>query len=116
MTTTRNARRTMIGIVKSAKSLKTISVEVERTFKHPKYGKYLRKRKRYLVHDEKSEAREGDSVEVESARPLSKLKRFRLLRIVSRSQLAGLEVVDPTAAMVAEVTTTKKHAKKDGEQ
>jgi len=115
MTTTRNARRTMIGIVKSAKSAKTISVEVERTFKHPKYGKYLRKRKRYLVHDEKSEAREGDHVEVESTRPLSKLKRFRLLRVVSRSELSGLEVVDPTAAMVAEVTT-KKHVQKDGEQ
>lgn len=108
MTTTRNLRRTMIGIVKSAKTAKTISVEVERTFKHPKYGKYLRKRKRYLVHDEKGEAREGDTVEVESTRPLSKLKRWRLLSVVSRSQLAGLEVVDPTAQMVAEVTTKKK--------
>jgi len=115
MTTTRKARRTMIGIVKSAKTPKTISVEVERTFKHPKYGKYLRKRKRYLVHDDKGEAREGDAVEVESTRPLSKLKRFRLLRVVSRSALSGVEVVDPTAEMVAEVTT-KKHAKKEDDQ
>lgn len=108
MTTTRNLRRTMIGIVKSAKTTKTISVEVERTFKHPKYGKYLRKRKRYLVHDEKGEAREGDQVEIESTRPLSKLKRWRLLSVVTRSQLAGVQVVDPTAEMVAEVTTKKK--------
>lgn len=116
MTTTRNARRTMIGLVKSAKSTKTISVEVERTYKHAKYGKYLRKRKRYLVHDEKSEAREGDQVEVESTRPLSKLKRFRLVRVVSRSELSGLEVVDPTAEMVAEVTSKKHPKKEEGEQ
>jgi small subunit ribosomal protein S17 len=116
MTTTRNARRSMIGIVRSAKTAKTISVEVERTYKHAKYGKYLRKRKRYLVHDEKGEAREGDQVEVESTRPLSKLKRFRLVRIVSRSELSGVHVVDPTAEMVAEVTAKKHPKKEEGEQ
>jgi small subunit ribosomal protein S17 len=105
--TARHARRAMIGTVTSAKTAKTITVEVERTFKHQKYGKYLRKRKRYLAHDEESTARVGDSVEIASTRPLSKRKRWRLLRVISRTQLEGGEITDATAEIMQEITGKK---------
>jgi small subunit ribosomal protein S17 len=87
MTETRNARRILQGIVDSAKGDKTITLFVERTYKHAKYGKYLRKRKKYMAHDEKNEAGVGDTVEVVSTRPLSKLKRWRLVRIIEKAVL-----------------------------
>jgi len=87
MTEGRNARRVLQGIVDSAKGDKTITLFVERTYKHAKYGKYLRKRKKYMAHDEKNEAGVGDTVEVASTRPLSKLKRWRLVRIVEKAVL-----------------------------
>src|SRR5262245_6794934 len=103
-TIARHSRRQMIGIVTSAKTLKTITVEVERTFKHKKYGKYLRKRKSYLAHDEERAARAGDTVEIESTRPISKRKRWRLVRVVTRSELSGVELADPTAEIMADIT------------
>ena len=87
MTDSRNARRLLTGTVTTAKGEKTISVSVERTYKHPKYGKYVRKRKKYMAHDEKNEAAVGDTVEIASTRPLSKLKRWRLVRIVEKAVL-----------------------------
>ena len=87
MTETRNARRVLQGIVDSAKGDKTITLFVERTYKHAKYGKYMRKRKKYMAHDEKNEAGVGDTVEVVSTRPLSKLKRWRLVRIIEKAVL-----------------------------
>jgi small subunit ribosomal protein S17 len=89
MAVERSTRRTLQGKVLSAKTPKTITVEVERTYKHPLYGKYVRRRKKYMVHDEKIEARTGDLVEIESTRPLSRRKRWRLLRVVRRSELEG---------------------------
>jgi len=103
-TAARHSRRVLIGIVTSTKTKKTITVEVERTFKHAKYGKYLRKRKRYLAHDEEGAAKEGDSVEIASTRPMSKRKRWRLLRVITRSQLGGLELGDATAEIMADIT------------
>ena len=76
----------MIGVVTSDKMNKTIAVLVERTYKHPKYGKYLRAYKKHYAHDEKGEARTGDRVEIVSTRPLSRLKRWRLQRIVEKAQ------------------------------
>lgn len=106
-TTERHSRRELIGIVTSAKTEKSITVEVERTFKHAKYGKYLRKRKRYLAHDEQRTAKVGDSVEICATRPLSKRKRWRLLRVISHSQLAGVEVVDAAAEIMQDITGKK---------
>ena len=79
----RNSRRTLQGTVTSTKMDKTITVRVERTYKHPKYDKYVRSHSKFLAHDEKTEALEGDVVEIDSTRPLSKRKRWRLTRIVS---------------------------------
>ena len=101
---TRHDRRTLIGTVISARTEKTITVEVVRTFKHAKYGKYLRRRKRYLAHDEERKAQVGDQVEIASTRPLSKRKRWRLVTVLSKASLAGVEVVDLAAQVMAEIT------------
>ena len=106
----RHARRVLIGTVTSAKTKQTITVEVERTFEHKKYGKYLRRRKRYLAHDEEGAARLGDAVEIASTRPMSKRKRWRLLRVITRSELAGVEIVDATAEIMQDITGKKPNA------
>lgn len=106
-TTERHSRRELIGVVTSAKTEKSITVEVERTFKHAKYGKYLRKRKRYLAHDEERVAKVGDAVEICATRPMSKRKRWRLLRVISHSQLAGVEAVDAAAEIMQDITGKK---------
>lgn len=81
---TRARRRTMIGVVLSAKGDKTIAVAISRDFKHPKYEKRVRRTKRYSVHDEKNEAQAGDQVEVMETRKLSKTKNWRLVRILKK--------------------------------
>jgi small subunit ribosomal protein S17 len=84
----RGKRRTLQGIVASDKMHKTISVVVVRTFKHAKYGKYIRRRKKYYAHDENNTAKVGDTVQIIESRPLSRLKRWRLVEVV---QSAGGE-------------------------
>ena len=69
-------------MVTSDKSKKTLTVKVERLVKHPLYRKYVRRRTILKVHDEAEEAKVGDKVEVEFTRPLSKTKRWRLVRVV----------------------------------
>jgi len=88
-TAARNLRATLIGRVTSDKMAKTITVKVERTFKHPKYGKYVRRDKRYHAHDEGEVAGIGDLVEIAATRPLSKLKRWRLVRVVEAAPDRG---------------------------
>ena len=73
-------RRTVVGTVKSAKMQKTVVVTVERLELHPKYKKYIRKRTKLYAHDEKAECREGDKVVLVETRPLSKLKRWRVVK------------------------------------
>jgi small subunit ribosomal protein S17 len=65
---------------------KTIAVRVERAVKHPLYEKYVRKSRKFLAHDENNECKEGDVVVIESSRPISKRKAWRLHRIVERAQ------------------------------
>lgn len=86
--TERNRRRVLQGVVSSAKMDKTITVKVERRFAHPKYGKFVRSHKKYHAHDESSTAAVGDTVEIMGTRPLSKLKRWRLVRVVEANRLA----------------------------
>lgn len=87
-TDTRLKRRVVEGRVTSTKMAKTITVLVERTYKHPKYKKYVRKAAKYHAHDEEGLASVGDRVEVAACRPLSKTKRWRLVRIVEKSRAA----------------------------
>jgi small subunit ribosomal protein S17 len=84
--------RTIQGIVASDKGDKTIKVLVEYQTKHPKYGKYLKRRTVLHAHDEKNEAREGDTVEIAECRPLSKTKHHRLLRVVSKAPERAVQV------------------------
>ena len=81
---TRNLRKTRIGIVSSDKMDKTITVTVKYKEKHPIYGKFVNKTKKYHAHDEKNEANVGDTVLIMETRPLSKTKRWRLVEIVEK--------------------------------
>jgi small subunit ribosomal protein S17 len=81
----RNARRVIQGVVTSEKMAQTITVTVERRSRHLKYQKYIRKHSRVYAHDEKGEAHKGDKVEIMECRPISKLKRWRLIRVLERS-------------------------------
>ena len=76
-----------VGIVISNKMQKTIVIKVESRYPHPIYSKTMIKTKKYLVHDEKGECNIGDQVLVEECRPLSKRKRWKLTRILSKSSL-----------------------------
>ena len=84
--------RTIEGVVASDKGNKTIKVIVEYQQRHPKYGKYLKRRTVLHAHDEKNEAREGDTVELAECRPLSKTKHHRLLRIVQKAPERAVQV------------------------
>lgn len=86
MSEVENPAKTLTGVVVSNKMDKTISVQIKRTVKHPVYGKYYSKSTKLLAHDEKNECNEGDTVVIESSRPLAKNKSWRLQKIVTRSQ------------------------------
>ena len=115
-TVERNQRRNLVGVVTSDKSTQTITVEVERTTKHPKYGKFVRSHKRHIAHDEKEEARIGDRVEIEATRPLSKTKRWRLARIMtSKSQLELSSAEGEIVNRTTEETAGKKKPATEGD-
>ena len=82
----RNARKERIGLVTSNKMDKTITVIVERRVKHPIYGKLMKKTTKFHAHDEKNECGEGDTVRIMETRPLSKLKRWRLVEILQKAK------------------------------
>ena len=84
--------RTIQGVVASDKGDKTIKVVVNYQTKHAKYGKYLKRRSVLHAHDERNDAREGDTVEIAECRPLSKTKHHRLLRIVQRGNERAVQV------------------------
>jgi small subunit ribosomal protein S17 len=91
-TPARSRRKTEIGIVTSDKMKKTRRILVERLVPHPKYGKMLRRRTVCHAHDEGNSSHLGDVVEIMETRPLSKLKRWRIVRIVrpgAQQALAG---------------------------
>ena len=81
----RGTRQVLFGVVTSTKMQKTIVVKVTRTTQHPLYQRVVRSGKKYYAHDETGEARVGDVVRIVSTRPLSKLKRWRLLEVIARS-------------------------------
>lgn len=83
--TERNQRKVVVGIVMSDKTDKTRVVGINRRVTHPRYGKSLRRRTKIYVHDANNQSHIGDEVEVMSTRPLSKLKRWRLVRVVKQA-------------------------------
>lgn len=83
---TRKLRKQRTGVVVSNKMQKTITVAIERRVRHPLYGKYLKKTKKLLAHDEKGLAAVGDIVRIMETRPLSKRKCWRLVEIVEKAK------------------------------
>lgn len=85
----RGKRKSVVGLVRSAKMDKTITVSVESRVPHPVYGKYMRRVSVFKAHDEENEAGEGDRVEITETRPLSKTKNWRLVKVLEKAPLEG---------------------------
>lgn len=81
-----NSARSISGLVISNKMEKTVTVLVERLEKHPLYKKYIRKSTKLHAHDESNDCNEGDTVQIEECRPLSKNKSWRVIEVVSRAK------------------------------
>jgi small subunit ribosomal protein S17 len=82
----RNLRKERIGVVTSSKMNKSIVVTVETKVMHPKYGKFVKHSKKFMAHDEKEECGLGDTVRIMETRPLSKLKRWRLVEVIEKAK------------------------------
>jgi small subunit ribosomal protein S17 len=82
----RGRRKIRVGKVVSDKMEKTVVVVIERLVKHPVYKRYVRRRTRFKVHDEKNECKEGDTIRFMETRPLSKEKRWRFVEFVERAK------------------------------
>ena len=82
----RNQRKSRVGVVVSDRGDKTVVVKVERRFAHPLYGKQVTRTTKYHAHDENNEYHTGDTVRIMETRPLSKLKRWRVVDLVERAK------------------------------
>ena len=100
-------KRVEIGVVLSDKTAKTRRVEIPRLVKHPRYGKYLRRKTVCYVHDENNESKSGDLVEIIESRPKSRMKRWALVRIVEKGKMIDL------AAMRAAARAKKKQVEQE---
>jgi len=90
--------RHLVGIVTRDKNLKTRRVEVQRLVRHPKYGKFVKQRTICYTHDENNESHLGDTVEIVESRPLSRTKRWRLVRIVTKAPSRTLSHLEGAVA------------------
>jgi small subunit ribosomal protein S17 len=84
--TERNRRKERVGLIVSDRADKTVTVAVEALVRHPMYKKRVRRSKKFIVHDERNEARVGDTVRIIETRPLSARKRWRLANVISRAE------------------------------
>lgn len=91
------AKKVMVGVVTRDKMAKTRRVEIPRLVKHPKYGKYLRRRTVCYIHDEDNESVMGDTVEIVECRPRSKKKRWELVRVTAKSRLIDVAAMRAAA-------------------
>jgi small subunit ribosomal protein S17 len=94
-------KRVVVGVVKSDKMKKTRRVEVSRLVKYPKYGKYVKRRTVCYVHDEDEKSAVGDTVEIIESRPMSKLKRWQLVNIVSKGNVIDVAALRAAAKEAA---------------
>ena len=85
-TKSRAARKVREGVVVSTKMDKTVVVAVVERVRHPRYAKFVQRTKKLYVHDETNDARAGDRVRVQETRPLSKLKRWRIVEVLERAK------------------------------
>jgi small subunit ribosomal protein S17 len=118
-------KKVSIGIVTSDRNSKTRRVEIPRLVRHPKYGKYIRKKTVCYVHDENDESHLGDTVEIIEGRRRSKTKRWELVRILEKNTAADLAAMQTQSALLAEelqeentdaVTEREATVKTDGDQ
>jgi small subunit ribosomal protein S17 len=86
MESTQHLKKVRIGLVTSSKMDKTITVSVERKLRHPMYGKFVKKTKKFTAHDETNSCNEGDIVKIIESRPLSRKKRWRLIEVIERAK------------------------------
>lgn len=86
MSENKSIRKTRVGVVASDKMDKTITVSVVRRIKHPIYGKFMKKTKKFFAHDPENNCNIGDTVKIEETRPLSAKKRWRLIEILERAK------------------------------
>lgn len=93
-------KKVAVGVVTSDKMMKTRRVEIPRLVRHPKYGKFIHRKTVCYVHDEQEQSGVGDKVEIIESRPLSKLKRWNLVRVVAKS--TAVDVAALRAASSAE--------------
>jgi small subunit ribosomal protein S17 len=84
--TERNRRKERVGLIVADRADKTVTVSVEALVRHPMYKKRVRRSRKFMVHDERNEARVGDTVRIVETRPLSARKRWRLANIISRAE------------------------------
>ena len=84
--TTRSLRKERIGVVSSDKMEKSVVVSEVKKVKHPVYGKFVLKTKKYVAHDEKNDCNEGDTVKIMETRPMSKTKKWRIVEIIERAK------------------------------
>ncbi len=87
MSTELSSRKTRVGIVTSDAMDKTVAVQVERTVLDPTFKKHIRRKKKFLAHDEKNECKRGDVVEIRESRPLSKRKHWRVTKLLKKALL-----------------------------
>ncbi len=82
----RNLRKTRVGVVTSNKMEKSITISVQRRLPHPIYGKFVKRTRKLMAHDEKNECQIGDLVRIMETRPLSKNKRWRLVEVLEKAK------------------------------
>ena len=108
-TTTRNSRKDLIGFVTSRSGDKSIKVTVPYKIPHPLYKKVINRKTVVHVHDEKNETKIGDKVEIMETRPISRLKRWRVVSIVQKAVTAEGVAISETDVAAAVPTKTTKH-------
>ena len=100
-------KKQVIGVVASDKMDKSRRVEIDRLVKHPKYGKYIKRRTVCHVHDETNESKLGDTVEIVECPPRSKTKRWDLVRVVAKSRMVDIAAMRAAAKQAEAETETK---------
>lgn len=121
MSQTRGKRKVFVGVVVSDKMDKTVVVAVDRLARHPLYKKVVRRTSKFYAHDEHNECRVGDIVEIMETRPLSKLKRWRVVRIIQKAKVplpvAREEVAEETEEqLIEEVLSSRTETPQQAEQ
>ena len=104
---TRNKRKDLIGFVTSRSGDKSIKVTVPFKTPHPRYHKVVNRKTVVHVHDEKNETKVGDKVEIMESRPISRLKRWRVIRVIEAAVIAGAAVTENDVAQTVPTKTTQ---------